>query len=418
MEKLKLFTISLILLITAGCNVENPIATPRKSDPQLPLVKRIQTIPDTTAIAFEWMPYNEDGYVAGYNIYRLKVSNSDNKEGNLKLVARINDRLASHYVDSGLEPETTYKYRFTLFTKDNRESLGSDIVTAKTLALIQPLHYIISIGELANKTKLLWRPHTDPRVSGYIIERNDLYNQEWERVGELEHRLDVEFIDDDLEINKLYKYRIRAKTFEGLLSEPSQIIDVKTKPLPKPVLDITASSDLPKEIKISWRESDEKEVTIYKIYRSSGSNGYFSMIDEVKTNFYFDKLGEDGKQMFYKVSAVDKDGLESVLNQLPIMGNTLFKPKSPIITKIESSKTEISIKWEPTDPRSLRYKVIRKSGSILSKKEVMEYDVDKTSYVDSQNLAIDVVYSYQVIAIDKDGVESLPTEESQISLKK
>jgi fibronectin type 3 domain-containing protein len=88
--------------------------------------------------------------------------------------------------------------------------------------------------------KLIWRPHTDPRVAGYIIERKKLYSNEWKQVGELNHRLNVEFLDKDLETNKAYKYRVRVKTFEGLISKPSKEVEVITKARPKPILDITA----------------------------------------------------------------------------------------------------------------------------------------------------------------------------------
>lgn len=414
MIKLIIFTITLITI--SGCLKVEDIAQPLKSDASLKKVQRIQIISDTTAIALEWLPFTDSSSVVGYKIYRVEISENNNNSQPLKLVATINDKIASHYVDKDLKPNTTYKYKLTIFTNDNRESLGSKPVLAKTLNVIQPIHYIISIGDLAKKTKLIWRPHKDSRVSGYIIERNDIYNNAWVQVGELDNRLNVEFIDTALETNKVYKYRIRVKTFYGLVSEPSKVVDIPTKALPKPIVDITASTELPKEIKVSWRASDEIGIAGYKIYRSAENSGDYDLVDEVKSNSYSDQMVEDGKQVFYKISAVDKHGLESILNQLPIMGNSLFKPKPPKIIKIDSSQKDIFIKWKPTDPRTLRYKLIRKSGNLWSKKDEIVIEVDKTNYID-KNVMQKVGYSYQIIAIDKFGVESLPTEESEIFLR-
>jgi len=416
MKKLKIFTAFLTaIIIVSGCNTPTQISEPLKSDSSLKKVQRIQYISDTTAIAFEWLSFSDSEYVIGYRIYRTELVNGEDNN-RLELVATLDDKIVSHYVDTELKPDTTYKYRFTSFTDDNRESIGSKALVVKTLKVIKPIHYLIPVGGLANKVKLIWRPHKDRKVSGYIVERNDIYGQSWKKVGDLDSRLNVEFIDTGLDTNKAYRYRVRVKTFDGLVSAPSKIFDVLTKALPKPVVDITATAKLPKEIKVSWRASDEIGIRGYKVYRSEKNDGTFNLVKEVKENYYFDQIGEDGKQVFYKISAVDKSGLESILNDLPIMGNSLFKPKPPKIVNLKASESDIFISWQSTDPRTLRYKLIRESGSSWTKKDRVEIDIDKTEYLD-QNVKKNLDYSYQIIAIDKYEVESIPTEKSETSLR-
>ena len=414
MLKFKIFTTILIATLISGCEFANPIAKPLTSDKNIKTIQKVKTISESTAIAFEWLPFSDSPYIAGYKIYREELDNGQLK---FRLITTINDKIASHYVDSELKPNTTYKYTFVVFTEDNRQSIPSEPVIAKTLNILKPIHYIIPVSNLANKTKLLWRPHQNIDVSGYIIERNDMYSKEWKKVGELNNRLNVEFIDKDLETNKAYKYRVRVKTFYGVISEPSKIVETLTKALPKPIVDITASSELPKEIKVSWRKNDDVGIRGYNIYRSELNNGNFDLIAEVKQNSYSDQIVEDGKQMFYKVSAVDKSGLESIVSNLPIMGNTLFKPKPPRMTTLKANTSEIFLKWIATDPRTLRYKVIRTQGNNWIKKNVAMFKVDKTEYLD-KNVVLNQNYSYQIVAIDKFGIESLPTEKSEITLQK
>ena len=414
MPKFKIFTTILIATLISACQFANPIAKPLTHDKNLKTVQKIKTISEATAIAFEWLPFSDSPYIAGYKIYREEF---DDGKLQFRLISTINDKIASHYVDSELKPNTTYKYIFVVFTDDNRKSLPSKPVVAKTLNILKPIHYIIPVSNLANKTKLLWRPHQNSDVSGYIIERNDMYSKEWKKVGELNNRLNVEFIDQDLDTNKAYKYRVRVKTFYGVISEPSKVVEILTKALPKPIVDITATSELPKEIKISWRKNDDVGIRGYNVYRSESNNGSFDLVAEVEKNSYSDQIVEDGKQMFYKVSAVDKSGLESIVSNLPIMGNTLFKPKSPKMTTLKANTSEIFLRWVATDPRTLRYKVIRIMGNSWIKKDEVSFEVDKTEYLD-KDVIPNQTYSYQIMAIDKFGIESIPTEKSETTLQK
>ncbi len=405
----------LIAIVVQGCLFEQETRTPKqlRSDKSLPIVKRIQYIPDTTAIAFEWLPYSENPQIAGYNIYRAEA-----KEGSkLKLVASIPNKISSHYVDSGLRPNTEYLYSFTVYTKDGRESRGSKVMKIKTIKPIAPLHYIIPIGNLPNMAKLIWRPHTDPRVVGYVVERNELYNQEWKKVGELHHRLSVEFIDKGLETNKIYRYRVRAKSYDGVLSKPSKVVDIRTKALPKPVQGLTASTNLPKKIKLSWKPNKEPDVVGYRIYRSEENDGDFEFIKEVQGNSYIDRISEDGKQMFYKISAVDNFGLESLLNDVPVMGTTLIKPKPPKIVELKLTKKGVFIRWEPLDPRSLKYVIIKRSGNMWLKGKPQYIRVNRTEYLD-KNVQAGISYSYQIESVDRFDIVSLPTEESEITIPK
>ena len=54
---------------------------------------------------------------------------------------------------------------------------------------------------------------------------------------------------------------------------------------------------------------------------------------DTKTEEEQDKIDEDGKSNFYRVSVVDKDGLESKYEKLSIQGMTLPKPETPDVAK-------------------------------------------------------------------------------------
>ena len=424
MKNLQIFLIFSMILVFNGCDLSDKIMPkPLKSDSKLPIVTNIKTIPDTTAIAFEWKPLSNNLDIAGYRIYRKELNLKAGQIDKLALVTKIKNRVSSHFVDTDLKPNHYYIYKFTAYTNDNRESKPSKEIRVKTLKVIKPLHYVLPVSNLANMGKLIWRPHTDPRVAGYIIERKKLYSNEWKQVGELNHRLNVEFLDKDLETNKAYKYRVRVKTFEGLISKPSKEVEIITKARPKPILDITATTKLAREIKLTWRKSEENDVIKYRIYRSEENDGDFEPIGSTSQNSYSDQIAKDGRQMFYKITAMDNTGLESVPNNIPIMGSTLIKPNPPQILEEpriinKDNKIGVVLKWMPTDPRTLKYKIIRTSGILLQKKEkIIAEDFQKTSFLDF-DVTSGFTYTYQIFAIDRFEIISKPSEAIEISLPK
>ena len=425
MKNLQIFLIFSIIFVFNGCDLSEQIMPkPLKSDPRLPKVTNIKTIQDTTAVAFEWKPLSNNLEIAGYRIYRKELNLKAGQGNKLALVAKINNRVSSHYVDNNdLKPNHYYIYKFTAYTNNNRESKPSKEIRVKTLKVINPLHYVLPVSNLANMGKLIWRPHTDPRVAGYIIERKDLYSNEWKQVGELNHRLNVEFIDKNLETNKAYKYRVRVKTFEGLISEPSNEVEIITKARPKPILDITATTDLAREIKLTWRKSEENDVIKYRIYRSKENDEDFEPIGSTSQNSYSDQIAKDGQQMFYQITAVDNTGLESIPNNIPIMGSTLIKPNPPQIIevpKIINKKNRIGVflKWTPTDPRTLKYKIIRTSGMLLRRKEkIIAEDLQKTSFIDF-DVTPGFTYTYKIFAIDRFEIVSQPSEAIEVLIPK
>ncbi len=401
-------------IFSTGC-INNSLDKPLKSDRALKSVEKVNSLPDTTAVAFEWELVKDN--IAGYNIYRREISDESNLSGKLERIAVIEDKYSSHYVDMDLKPETRYQYRFTTYTADDRESIGSEFVDTTTIKNILPPVYIVTVPNLPNMTKLIWRPHTDPRVSGYVIERQELANNDWKQVGELDHRYNVEFIDRKLDSNKVYKYRVRAKSFDKTVSEPSEIIDTKTKPLPRAVMDVKTTNNLAKEIKLSWQENDENGIRGYRIYRSSSKDWGYSKLGEIRGITYSDKIKDDGKEFYYKVVAVDNDGLEgSKDNIVPIIGSTLKKPKAPSITKTSITNNKISIEWEPTDQRTLKYKVIRTYGQPFNK-QTNDYYIDENNFIDN-DVSSGIEYTYEIFAIDQYGILSNSAEVSDMKIKK
>ncbi len=226
MKKLTLLLLmSTLGLLLTGCN-PNTLMT-QTLDPRLPKVQEVKAVAGNTYVGFEWQPLYTKG-VDGINIYRTEANayvNSSNKE--LSKIATILNPFASHYVDTGLAQNSHYTYTFRT-VKGSYESPNGKIIEIKTLPPLPPVSFFQGAQKASNVIKLIWRPHPDKRIKGYIIQKST-NGREWQRVGSLDHRMMVEYIDNYVVSGTTYQYRVIAIGFDGSFSTPSLPVTILAK---------------------------------------------------------------------------------------------------------------------------------------------------------------------------------------------
>ena len=418
---MKLLTLSTLcaasLLILSGCGGASP--QPKEEvviDETLPMVTLTKngTFVDMNAIAFEWKSIR-DPRVQGIYIYKKNPSTKD-VPSQLEYYKTIESRFTTHYVDINIVPDKKYSYAFKTFSKV-AEGVQSRVIVLNSLPVLESVSWIHSITDMPRCAKIIWRPHTNQKVKSYIVERKTLEDENWEKISVIKGRLNAEFIDLDLNDNFVYKYRVRVHTFDDIVSSPSQIVKVITKALPKSVTKITTTKTLPKKIKLSWTKSAAEDFKFYHVYRSDNIDGSYDLVATLHNNNFEDKISEDGKSYFYRVSTVDKDGLESKHEKLSIQGMTLPKPEMPAVVKaVEVGKT-IEITWSNSDSRVKTYMVTKlyKKSWIDTVSEDYEGIKDK-KFVDRE-IQAGSEYSYIVYSVDQNGIKSEPSIEIKIETK-
>lgn len=406
---LRVLSLITLILFVSGC--EPKPQPPKKPiiDESLPVVANIRYLSDITEVGLEWKPVYDER-VSGYYIYR---SNPKKIDGKLQRIAKLEDKYISHFVDTNLKPETQYHYKMSTYSNEKRESVASTAATVNTQPNINSVAFIKAIAGLPHRVKLIWRPHPSKRVKSYIIQRSEFSSTTWEELARVDGRLNAEYIDGGLEDNKFYKYRIQVKTYDGLLSKHSEIVEAGTKPLPQPIEKLYATGDLPKKISLQWQASANKDFSYYKVYRAINPLLFYSYRAKTVEPRFDDLVNANGKTYYYKVTAVDKDGLESIRQESPVAGSTLGIPLKPVVTTASHDGRSINITWESEDKRAMKYNLIK---SYNSKKDVIS-GIDVTSYND-RNVVVGVEYKYNVVAIDKYGLTSEESENILITLPK
>jgi len=130
-------------------------------------------------------------------------------------------------------------------------------------------------------------------------------------------------------------------------------------------------------------------------------------------------IEEDGKIYFYKITSVDKDGLESKKEELtPTMGSTLAKPATPKVTLAQIQGNKLILNWQSGDSRTVSYNIYKKSKTgWMTSKTVMIPNVTGLRYED-HDVVRGVEYTYSIEAVDEYGLLSPRSEEVASKLPK
>jgi len=398
-------SLTVLLLISSGCSTPTP-AEPESAviDKTLPVVTLTKNgaMVDMKSVAFEWNSI-ANPKVKGVYVYKKVPMKGAMSE--LKYFTTIESRYKTHYVDNSVEPDTRYSYAFQTFSADAQGQRSREVVV-NTLPVLTSVSWIHSITGLPRAAKIIWRPHSNEKVKAYIMERKTLEDDSWKKIATIEGRLNAEYIDKHLHDNYVYMYRLRAVTYDGIISTPSEIVKVVTKALPQSIQNIKATTNIAHKITITWDASKQADFSRYYLYRSKELNGSYELIAKLYNNHFTDKISEDGQTYFYRVAAVDKDGLESISNTYSIQGMTLSRPKAPAIVEAKIIDDKVKLSWSKTDPRSVSYVVVKKQKKGWFKETTKEFKgIQANSFID-KNIEPDSTYTYVVKSVDTNALHS------------
>lgn len=421
LKLMKATSLTVLLFLFSGCtNIFDNLNTPTKpkinNSVETVDFNSIKSIPDMTSIGFEWQRSN-DPKVVGYNFYRMDLQ----KDGKtLRLIKSIDNRYATHYVDKDLEPNTKYAYQISARLADGSESPTTDAYIAQTLQRLPAVEFVQAISDLPNRIKIIWRPHPDPRVQYYRIEKFNTTLNEWIYLKTINQRLSVEYIDTGLDNNTAYKYRVKAFTFNDVESATSKPVVAKTKPLPTGPSNVRASNNIPKKIFLAWDVSPTQDIIKYDIHRSIYSSFGYKKVGTVNSNVleFTDKTDDDGRVYYYKVIAVGKDGLESSFDTTPIKGISLPKPAKPVLTLAQIQNNRAILNWKAGDNRAVSYNIEKKIKQNFFEYKLVKFNNITDTRFEDTDIVSGVEYKYTVQANDEFGLVSEKTNEASLTIPK
>lgn len=278
-----------------------------------------------------------------------------------------------------------YKVKGTL---DGR-TVVSDVVSV-TVDLDSPVIKKADNSE-TGKPKLTW-----DKVNGavkYEIYRADYKNGEYTKMFTT---TGTTYTNTSARAGYTYYYKVKAVSGSGLTSEFSNIIGVKCI-LNTPVIENVYNSEAGKP-KLSWKSVSG--AAKYEVYRSGYSDGKYEKVFTTEGKSYTNTSAKAGYKYYYKVRAVDANGVSSEFSD--IVGIRCLVTKLDIEKVSNSSVTgKPQLMWKKVDG-AVRYEVYRADYS-YSEFEKM-FTTEGNTYTNTSAKA-GYKYYYRVKAITESGKE-------------
>jgi chitodextrinase len=305
------------------------------------------------------------------------------------------------FIDTTVQPNTSYSYRVSAVDSLNQEGPLSTPRADVTTPLpdntppTQPTGLTAtSIG--ATHVDLQWVAASDPEsgVASYNIYRDGA------QVGS---STSTTFSDTGLQVNRTYVYEVSAVNGDGLEGARSFRIAVTTfdNTPPTAPTGLTAAAAGATQVDLSWTAASDPEsgVASYNIYRDGAQVGS-------STSTSFSDTGLSGNTTYtYQVSAVNGAGTEGALSTaVTVQTDDDTPPTAPSGLSAKAvAHDQVDLSWAAaSDPESgvARYNIYR-NGTVVGSST-------STSFSDT-GLTGSTQYSYQVTAVNGDGLEGPPT---------
>jgi len=419
---LKSISLTALLMLATGCEAPKALQTPSsepKIDENLPVldVQTIKILPDIQTVSIEWVG-TDKANIGGYHIYRKDLEKEGSKYAR---VGTVNDKYTKHFIDTDLKPKTQYAYCISVIGENGFESNPSDARAVRTYPVFDSVSFVNATSNLPRKVRIEWRPHELLSIKEYLLEKSTPTESEWKKVAPIKNRLSAEFIDENLKDAQTYSYRLKAISFDGIESNPSEIVTATTKSLPIAPTNLEATKEKPKKIIVTWKGSSQADTIGYNIYVSSEADRGFKKIHTAskEDNTFEHAIEENDKTNFYKVTTVDKDNLETDIKLIaPVMGKTLASPLQPTMTLAQITPNGVILNWIKGDDRAVTYNINKRTKESFFQYSEKEIKDVKGLRFEDQDVVRGVEYSYEVEAVDQFGLVSKKTKPAALSMPK
>lgn len=145
------------------------------------------------------------------------------------------------------------------------------------------------------------------------------------------------------------------------------------------------------KVKISWNAVTN--ASKYQVYRALSKNGNYQLLKTVTATSYTDASAAAGKKYYYKVNAVNANGIESAYSNIVYHTCDLARPV--LTTSIVESTGKIKLSWNAVEG-AVRYEIYRATSASGTYTRI--YTTSKTSMTNA-NAVAGTKYFYKVRAL-------------------
>ena len=279
-----------------------------------------------------------------YEVYRSTRQNSG--------YSLLGTTTSTSYVNTGASTGTTYYYRVKAVNRNGMASGYSNIVSGKAKAAAPAAPSVTAGNSSTGKPQLTWKA-----VSGAVSYR--IYRSESRGTGYslLGTTSSTSYVNTGAAAGKTYYYRVKAVNRDGMASGYSNIVSGKAKAAAPAAPSVTAGNSSTGKPRLTWKAVSG--AVSYRIYRSESRGTGYSLLGTTSSTSYVNTGAAAGKTYYYRVKAVNRDGMASGYSNIVSGKATLPAPVLNIGLSVSSGKPMLA--WDAV-PGATSYRIYRSTS--------------------------------------------------------
>jgi len=359
------------------------------------------------------------------DVVRYEVYQARSAEGPFKKIGEVQGREVTAFTDGGgnpgnLEDEGTYYYRVRAVNGVTAESADSQTVRATTRAVPPVVQRVAVLSARPREVPVAWAVSPDDAVTGYEVWRAMADSDEWVQVARLGSRTETNHLDRGgqkdaarlglLADGTVYHYRVIAFNTANVRSSASVPVQATTKVIPATPSGLEASAQRARGIRLTWAPNPEKDIGGYLIEVSKKPDGGFRKLAYLPVFeggvLEAEDTGlEPGAARYYRVRAIDKDGLGSLWSETA-QGTAKPLPDAPSGVSVQREGAAVRIVWTPPPQADVaQYRIWAKKLLGWDLLATVEHPACAWAVADLAKAA-----TVAVTAVDKDQLESAKSD--------
>ena len=255
-----------------------------------------------------------------------------------------------------LQDAANYYYRLVAIDRDGQESEPSPVQESMTAPPPDPPAGLQAEIPAARAVRLQWEASASDGVVNYLVER--ALSEDEPVFAEAGETAETSFAEGGTAASPLrddtaYLYRVRAVNRVGAAGEPSEPVEIRTRPPPAAPEDPVANSDEVRCVPLSWSEHPEEDVVRYDLYRADNEMGPFELLDSVtgrENTSYLDGGSDPGtlpdeQAYYYCIRAINAVGAESDDSEV---AKAITRPLPPVVEELAAATglpRKVALEW-------------------------------------------------------------------------
>ncbi|RDK87348.1 hypothetical protein [Marinirhabdus gelatinilytica] len=264
-------------------------------------------------VSLAWDFGNEED-LRGYRVFR-----SDAKDQEFQQLTK--SPVPGNFYADTLRLKTLKKnvyYKVAAFDNNYNPSAYSEVLMLKRPDFVAPVSPNIKELTFVNDSvNIIWKSSVSKDILEYQVWRKQA-GSDWKNIG-IVVAPKTTFSDGTVSANHSYSYKVLGIDGDGNLSEPSQILRIRTVPskLYNPPVLTGQFYKEDKTFRLQWEIAEHTSLKKIVLLRNSG-DGFlpYATFDASKTAFSDTQFFKNGRGYDYKIKTIDASGVSSAFSNI------------------------------------------------------------------------------------------------------